>query len=271
MKAFMRMPLPVVHRSRIRLALATVALSALAACGPAVVPADRVVNDPDEQANRAMHDFNVGVDRAVIRPVSLGYGQIVPEPVRTGLGNAADNLDQPLYVVNNILQLRLDDALQNTFRFLVNSTFGLGGLLDPASDMGIYAADTDFGETMHVWGFAEGGYVVLPVLGPSTSRDTVGMLVDVAMNPTRLAFAAPESDYVTGLSVTDGLNTRHELGDEIDRIYYDHVDGYRQARILFLQNRRFELRNGSGSNYMDPYDDLYGDPYSDPYEDPYAQ
>lgn len=229
------------------------------------------MNDPSEEANRAMHELNVTVDRAVIRPVALSYGQVVPEPVRAGLGNASDNLDQPLFVVNNILQLRLDDALQNTFRFLVNSTFGLGGLLDPATDMGILAADTDFGETMHVWGMSEGAYVVLPVLGPSTSRDTVGLLVDVAMNPTRLAFDTPESDYVTGLSVADGVNTRYILGDEIDRLYYDSADGYRQARILYLQNRRFELRDDGGDAYFDPYEGVSDDPYSDPYEDPYAQ
>lgn len=255
--------------------LAVVAVTALASCGPAVLPREGVVNDPSEESNRAMHDFNVSVDRAILRPVSLGYGQVVPEPLRDGLSNAASNLDQPLFVVNNILQLRLDEALQNTFRFLVNSTLGLGGLLDPASEMGIYAQDTDFGETMHVWGVSEGGYVVLPVLGPSTSRDTFGMLVDAAMNPTRLVFQQPESDYVTGLSVSDGLNTRYELGNEIDRLYYESADGYAQARILFLQNRRYELRNGSEESYFDPYsdsyDDPYSDPYADPYEDPYAQ
>ena len=267
------MPLPAAPPlSRFRLALAAVALTALAACGPAVLPRQGVVNDPSEASNRAMHDLNVAVDRAVVRPVALGYGQVVPEPVRAGLSNASENLDQPLYVVNNILQLRLDDALQNTFRFLVNSTFGLGGLLDPASDMGIFAADTDFGETLHVWGVSEGAYVVLPVLGPSTSRDTAGLLVDVAMNPTRLAFdTTPESDYVTGLSVADGVNTRYTLGDEIDRLYYENADGYRQARILYLQNRRFALRNGQGDAYLDPYESDGEDPYFDPYEDPYAQ
>lgn len=237
------------------------------ACGPAVLPHDSAVNDPSEEANRAMHDFNAAVDRALLRPVSRGYGAAVPTPLRDGLSNVSSNLDQPLYVVNDILQLRLDDALHNTFRFLVNSTFGLGGLLDPAADMGLYAEETDFGETLHVWGVSEGEYVVLPVLGPSTTRDTVGSLVDAVMNPTRLAFGNPESDYITGLRVADGLNTRHEFGGEIDRLYYDSADGYAQARILYLQNRRFELRNGGEAEYFDPY----SDPYADPYEDPYAQ
>ncbi len=241
------------------------------ACGPAVLPGASEINDPTEASNRAMHDLNVAVDRAVLRPVALGYGTAVPEPVRTGLGNFSSNLNQPLYVVNDILQLRLDDALRNTFRFLMNSTFGLGGLLDPASEGGLYAEETDFGETLHVWGVSEGAYVVLPLLGPSTSRDTAGLIVDTVMNPTRLAFSPPESDYITGANVADALNTRHELGDEIDRLYYESADGYAQARLIYLQNRRYELRGNQPTDYADPYADPYDDSYFDPYEDPYAQ
>jgi phospholipid-binding lipoprotein MlaA len=255
------------RHTRFFAAAATATLLALSACGPAVLPGEGVVNDPSEPANRAMHDFNVAVDRAILRPASAGYGAVVPEPLREGFSNVASNLDQPLYVVNDILQLRLGDALHNSFRFLVNSTFGLGGLLDPAADMGLYAEDTDFGETMHVWGVSEGEYVVLPVLGPSTTRDTVGMAVDMVMNPTRLALPRPESDYVTAVGVADGLNTRYDYAAEIDRLYYESADGYAQARILYLQNRRFELRDGAEADYLDPY----ADPYLDPYEDPYAQ
>lgn len=256
---------------RIRSAGAALFLLSLGACGPAVLPDANTIDDPTEAANRAMHDFNVAVDRAIVRPVALGYGTVVPEPVRDGISNAASNLDQPLYVVNNILQLRLDDALRNSFRFLLNSTVGLGGLLDPASGIGLYAEDTDFGETLHVWGVSEGGYVVLPVLGPSTSRDTVGLVVDSVMNPTRMVFDRPESDYVTGANVGDALNTRHEMTGEIDRLYYESADGYAQARLIYLQTRRYELRGDDAAEYLDPYADPYADPYLDPYEDPYAQ
>ena len=260
---------------RLRTSLAAVFLLTLGACGPAVLPAPDAINDPTEASNRTMHGLNVSVDRAVLRPLSLGYGTVVPEPVRDGVSNFASNLDQPRYVLNDILQLRLDDALQNTFRFLMNSTFGLGGLLDPASDAGLYAAETDFGETLHVWGVSEGAYVVLPLLGPSTSRDTAGFIVDRVMNPTRLAFDAPESDYVTGANVADAFQTRYQLGDEIDRLYYDSADGYAQARLIYLQNRRYQLRGDAPAEYLDPYSDPYADPYADayldPYEDPYAQ
>ena len=260
---------------RLRAAVTALPLLALMACGPAVLPGASEINDPSEASNRAMHEVNVAVDRALVRPVALGYGTVVPEPVRHGLSNVSSNLNQPLYVVNDILQLRLDEAFRNTFRFLMNSTFGLGGLLDPASEAGLYAEETDFGETLHVWGVSEGGYVVLPLLGPSTSRDTAGLIVDTVMNPTRLAFNPPESDYVSGTNLADALNTRYELGDEIDRLYYDSADGYAQARLLYLQNRRYELRGSQPTDYADPYADPYSDPYAnaylDPYEDPYAQ
>lgn len=265
----------VAAKPRFRAAFAALPLLALVACGPAVLPGASEIHDPTEASNRAMHDVNVAVDRALVRPVALGYGAVVPEPVRDGLSNVSSNLNQPLYVVNNILQLRLDNALLNTFRFLMNSTIGLGGLLDPATEAGLYAEETDFGETLHVWGVSEGAYVVLPLLGPSTSRDTAGLIVDSVMNPTRLAFARPESDYITGANVADGLNARYELSDEIDRIYYDSADGYAQARLIYLQNRRYELRGDQPTEYADPYADPYSDPYADsyldPYEDPYAQ
>ncbi|MGI3183976.1 MlaA family lipoprotein [Nioella aestuarii] len=262
-------------KSRFRVALSALPLLALMACGPAVLPGASEINDPTEDSNRAMFGLNVAVDRALVRPVAIGYGTVVPEPVRDGISNASSNLNQPLYVVNNILQLRLDDALRNTFRFLMNSTFGLGGLLDPAAEAGLYAEETDFGETLHIWGASEGAYVVLPLLGPSTSRDTAGFIVDTVMNPTRLAFAAPESDYISGANAANTLNTRYELRDEIDRLYFESADGYAQARLIYLQNRRYELRGDQPTDYADPYADPYSDPYADsyldPYEDPYAQ
>lgn len=240
--------------------LAVAALAGLAACGAATLPGEGVINDPSENQNRAMYEFNVAVDRAVIRPVSVGAGTVLPEPVRRGIGNFASNLDQPRYILNNLLQLRFEEALQNTWRFAVNSTVGLGGILDPASGIGLYEADTDFGETLHVWGAPEGAYVVLPILGPSTSRDTAGYVVDRAMNPTRLLIPAPESYYLTAVNIGNAINTRYRFGDTIDELYYESADGYAAARILYLSNRRFELRGAAQDDYFDPYTDAYEDP-----------
>ncbi len=248
----------------LRAAVAALSLGILASCGPARLPAEGEINDPTEPTNRAIHQFNVGVDRAIVRPVSTAYGTVVPEPARESLSNFAGNLDQPLHVVNDILQFRFDDAAQNTFRFLVNTTFGLGGFFDPATDMGLYAEDTDFGETLHVWGVSEGAYMVLPLLGPSTSRDTAGFVVDRVMNPTRL-LGEVEQDYATGVAVADLANTRYQFRDTIDGLLYDSIDGYAQSRLLYLQNRRFELRGNQPLDFADPYEDSYIDPYEDPY------
>jgi len=246
--------------TRIKMTLATVMLALLAACGAAALPGEGVINDPSEEQNRAVFDFNVAVDRTVIRPVSVGAGTVLPEPVRRGISNFASNLDQPRYVLNNLLQLRLEEALQNSWRFAINSTIGLGGLLDPASGIGLYEADTDFGETLHVWGAPEGAYVVLPVLGPSTSRDTLGMVVDRAMNPVRFFIPTPESYYLSLANIGSAVDTRYRFGATIDELYYESADGYAAARILYLSNRRFQLRGAAQDDYFDPYTDAYEDP-----------
>jgi len=246
--------------SRIRSIVATAALAALAGCGAATLPGEGVINDPSEVQNRAVFDFNVAVDRTVMRPVSAGAAAILPEPVLQGIDNVASNLDQPRYVLNNLLQLRFEEALQNTWRFAINSTVGLGGLLDPASGIGLYEADTDFGETLHIWGVPEGEYVVLPILGPSTSRDTVGYVVDRAMNPVRVFINPPESYFLNAVNLGSAVETRYRFGATIDELYYESADGYAAARILYLSNRRFRLRGEAQDDYFDPYTDSYEDP-----------
>lgn len=255
----------------------------LVACGPATLPPGDQIADEHETRNRAAHEFNLALDRAVLGPSSDAYGNSIPEPVRQGVSNFASNLSQPSHVLNNLLQLRLGDAAQNTLRFAINTTIGLGGLLDPASAMGIPEEPTDFGETMHIYGFGEGDYVVHPVLGPSTTRDTVGMVVDLALNPIRHLVDTPESTYLMATSVASGLDSRYQFDTTIDSILYESADSYAQLRSLYLQQRRFEL-GGADLAYEDPYanedpaaaaaavaaDPNY-DPYSDPYFDPYAQ
>jgi phospholipid-binding lipoprotein MlaA len=275
---------------RLRTILPIAGLALLAACGPAALPPGDTIPDADEAQNRAVHDFNVALDRRLVGPASEGYGTAVPEPVRDGVGNVASNLAQPSYVLNNLLQLRLGQASHNTLRFLVNSTIGIGGLLDPATALGLPAEETDFGETLHVWGVPEGDFMMLPVFGPSTTRDTVGLVVDIALNPVRHAVPADDRVYVTGAEALDRFGDRYEMGDSFDSVFYDSSDGYAQLRSLYLQNRRFELGGpglsydtGAGDIYADPYgdtptatqtgtgEDTSTDPYSDPYIDPYAQ
>lgn len=248
-----------IQSARTRAAAAVAAVLVLASCA---APTASGTDDPDEAKNREIHAFNRAVDRALFRPASGAYGGAVPEPVRQGLSNVAGNLDLPGDVVNNVLQLRLGKALENTLRFAINSTIGVGGLFDPARAMGVEGDTTDFGETLHVWGVPEGAYQELPVLGPSTDRDTVGRIVDYAMNPVRLAFPE-DTALVTAAGVASTLGDRYRFSQTYDSILYESADSYAQARLLYLQNRRFELGQSAGTDGTD-------DGFVDPYEDPYA-
>ncbi len=242
----------------------------LVACGPAALPPGDTIVDRDEVINREAHAFNRELDRTLIRPIATAYGTAVPQPVRQGVSNFASNLDQPGYVVNNILQLRLGQAMQNTARFLVNSTIGIGGLLDPASAIGPTAAETDFGETLHIYGFGEGDYLELPVLGPSTRRDAVGTVVDVALNPVRIFVPAPEVNYARGAGILQPLDSRYRFADTIDGVLYESADSYAQLRSSYLQSRRFELSDGT-QVVIDPETGALSpvDPLADTYIDPY--
>lgn len=236
------------------------ALSVLASCGTPAGTGE--FNDPYEEHNRSIHETNKDIDRAVLRPVSQAYGTTVPEPVRRGVSNFADNLDLPGMVVNDLLQLRLEDAISNTTRFFFNSTVGLAGVFDPATAIGIYERDTDFGETLHVWGAGEGAYVELPLLGPSTERDLVGKVVDLAMNPTRAFIPGEIRGAGTTAGVTARIGDRYEYSELIDSLLYESADSYAQARLLYLQNRRYELNGSEEPQYLDPYEDPYADPYA---------
>jgi phospholipid-binding lipoprotein MlaA len=253
-----------------RRAVARISVWALAlglvACGPAQIPAD--INDPFEVQNRAVHRDNVILDKALVRPVAQGYGHLLPKPLRRGIAHLAGNLDTPRMVVDSLLQGRVEDAVHSTFRFLINSTVGIGGLFDPATGIGLEERDTDFGATLHAWGMPEGNYVELPVLGPSTDRDALGKVVDLALNPLGYVLKAPASHAGTVLGPLKKLDDRYTFGDTVDSVLYDSADGYAQARTLYLQHRRFELRKLAGQTsdaYIDPYGSDAG--FADPYED----
>lgn len=225
-------------------------LALLTACAAPVPPA---VNDPNEANNREVHAFNRSIDSAVLKPLTAGRtGE--PGLVGQGIGNFANNLDLPGSVVNNLLQFRLGQATENTLRFGINTVLGIGGLFDPATALGVEGRESDFGETLHVWGAPEGAYVELPFLGPSTDRDTFGMVVDYALNPLRFAIPKPERYVATAAQLASRLGDRGRYSETIDSVLYDSADSYAQARLLYLQNRRFELGQTSGDdNFEDPY------------------
>ena len=226
------------------------------ACTPA--PIETGLEDPLESVNREAHELNLAIDRIVLRPTATAYGTVVPAPVRTGVSNFASNLNMPGLVLNNLLQFRIEDAGANTFRFLLNTTFGLGGFLDVASDAGLDARATDFGETLHVWGVPEGQYVEVPAIGPSTERHLVGRIVDTALNPLNFVIQNPERGVATASGVVARFGDRYRLSDFIDSVLYESEDSYAQTRLLYLQNRRFSLSGEDSPEYSDPYEDIYG-------------
>lgn len=247
---------PRARRARNFMCLA--AIAALTACGPR--PQPEGINDPYEQTNRASHQLNLAVDSNVVRPVSRLFGDGEGFALRRAK-NFSNNLSAPGSVVNNLLQFRIADAAQNTLRFAVNTTFGLGGLFDPAGALGVAAKPSDFGETLYVWGVGEGPYVELPLAGPSTARDTVGIAVDLVINPTNL-LPEPEVYFGVAAKLASRLGDRARYSGTVDSILYDSADSYAQARLLYLQNRRFELGKGKAATgetgFVDPYEDPYG-------------
>ena len=153
-------------------------LFALSGCSTLNHPTDP--NDPLESYNRYMFEFNDHVDRYALKPVAQGYTSITPRFMQKGINNFFSNLDDFIVIINDLLQLKLGQFSSDTGRLLINSTLGLGGLIDWASDLNMPKHNEDFGQTLGYWGVAPGPYFILPVLGPSTIRDTGGLIVDTA-------------------------------------------------------------------------------------------
>ena len=231
------------------------ALIGVAACsvpGPGEAPDG--IHDPYEAQNRAAHDFNIAIDRKLLRPASQEYVGVIPEDVQIVISNFGSNLSVPGDVVNQLLQGRFDRATRNTARFLINTTLGIGGIADIAKDIGLPDDGTDFGETLHVWGAAEGAYVELPLLGPSTQRDAAGTVVDFFLNPLDHVLPKPEKYIGTTARIASAVGDRGNFSDVIDGVLYDSADSYAQARVIYLQNRRFDLGIEDEESYIDPFE-----------------
>jgi phospholipid-binding lipoprotein MlaA len=248
-------------------ALVTMVLAALTVAGCTPAPQGGGVNDPYEAMNRQIHEFNKDLDQALLRPAGQAAAQL-PVEIRQPIINFSDNAGLPGAVVNNLLQADIGGATTNTLRFLINSTVGVFGLLDPAGAIGVAEVDTDFGETLAVWGVPEGAYLELPGLGPSTERDAAGRLVDFLIDPldglARDLEATDVARWSTPALVAEQVIERGLFGDTLDSILYESADSYAQTRLIYLQNRRFEVGEAAGDAYVDPY---AADAYIDPYED----
>jgi phospholipid-binding lipoprotein MlaA len=230
-----RTPLVRLLTSGITLALA------LTLAGCATVPeASRDKRDPLEPLNRSVYAFNDGIDKAVLRPVARGYKKAVPTPIQTGVSNFFANAKYPVTLVNNLLQGKFKAALSDTARFTLNTTFGLGGILDPATASGLDVNDEDFGQTLGKWGVPPGPYLVVPFLGPYTLRDGFGSLADDFAEPR--SYLEDDSTRWT-LWAADKFERRVRLL-EADALLDRAGDPYAFVRSAYLQRREYLVRDG---------------------------
>ena len=212
------------------------------------------VKDCFEKLNRATFALNMGLDKVIFKPMSKGYRKL-PSPIRTGTGNALNNLSNLITIPNNILQGDFGSAVNNSARLLINTTLGIAGIFDPANSFGFEKREKeDFGQTLGVMGVGEGCYLVLPVLGPTTIRDNVGSFVamnggDVWHNITvrddeEYVKEFKESDYWAS-RVTSGVDFRAKNLEAFDAMEKNSVDLYATVRSLYLQDRKRKINNSS--------------------------
>ncbi len=232
--------------------LALLALMTGCASGPSANP-----RDPLEPFNRGVYQFNDAVDRAVVRPVAIAYRDVLPRPVRTGVTNFFANLQDAWSFVNNALQLKGEAAGDSLVRFGVNTVFGLGGVLDIATEMQIERHTKDFGHTLGYWGVGPGPYVVLPLLGPSTLRDTVALPVDAQGNLVSGIEHVPTRNATTALSL---VNRRERLLQATDMLAQVAIDPYTFVRDAHLQSRRSSIYDGNPPDEGDSAPDINDTP-----------
>ena len=201
-------------------------------------------NDPYEATNRDVFALNQRLDKAIALPVAEFYIRAVPEPARDGVHNFLTNLNSPVVFANDVLQGDVDHAGETLGRFGVNSTLGLGGLVDVASKMGIPGHDTDFGITLGMWGVGEGPFLMLPLIGPAPPRDLVGKVVDVFLDPLTYVSFRSKIYYDIGLGTIGIIDLRAQNIDTLESIERTSVDYYATTRNLYLQYRKAAVNRG---------------------------
>jgi phospholipid-binding lipoprotein MlaA len=207
--------------------------------------ASQANKDPLEGINRGIYKFNDVADKAVIKPVAKGYKAIAPTPVRTGINNFFNNLRTLTSVLNNLLQFKFANAFSEAGRFVINTTFGIAGFIDVAGMDKIPLHKEDFGQTLGHWGVNNGAYLVLPLIGPSTVRDTTGLVVDtVTTDPITYTHNIGEIRLHNQLRAAQFIDKRTELLDATDIVDEASLDPYAFMRDAYLQHRASAVQDG---------------------------
>jgi len=207
------------------------------------------VKDCFESVNRGIFAFNQGLDKVIFKPLAKGYRKL-PQPVRSGTSNALSNLRNLVTIPNNILQGQIKDASINSLRLIINSTLGIVGIFDVASYYGLQKLEKeDYGQTLGTWGVAEGCYFVLPVLGPTTVRDSIGSLANVTGGDTWYNVTVAndtqyfnEADYYL-TRLLSGIDFRAKNLESLDSLENTSIDLYASIRSLYLQDRQRKIKN----------------------------
>lgn len=210
--------------------------------------------DPLEGLNRGIFAVNAAVDMVILEPTARFYRLVVPKPVRRGVVNVLQNARAPVVLANDLLQGDMDRAGQTMARFVVNTTVGLGGIMDFAADAGVQHHSEDFGQTLAVWGVGSGPYLVAPLLGPSNPRDLTGKVVDTAFNPATWLLAGEPFEVRIAPSVAEMISGRESVIDEIDQLRKTSPDIYVSVRDIYMQKRQSDISNGEFAG--DPIPDV---------------
>ena len=235
------------NRLRIRIASVALAVTLVAGCATGSNP-----RDPFESFNRGVYSFNENIDRAILKPVAQAYKAVLPQFIRSSVSNFFSNINDVIVALNNLLQGKFTTAYSDLGRIAINSTLGIGGLFDIASEAGIEKHDEDFGQTLGWWGVPDGPFIVLPFFGPSTGRDTVGRVVDAFSDPVTYVDPTRARNQLWGTRV---VNRRAELLDASAVLQTAALDPYEFVRDAYLQRRRNLIYDGAAPpdrEFLDP-------------------
>lgn len=213
------------------------------------------LRDPFEKVNRATFAFNDGVDRAIAKPLALAYRRTLPKAVRDRVRNFLDHINSPVTFINDLLQGEIKRAQITFVRFVVNSSIGIGGLYDKAGQTGLPGHKEDFGQTLAVWGVGPGPYLVVPLLGPHTTRHLAGRIVDSRLNPFSYLLEAGGVGWISIVgTAVDFVDQRERLIEVVDEMKRTSLDFYAAARSGYWQSRVAAIRNGKVTTVV-PGDD----------------
>ncbi|MDX8384046.1 MAG: VacJ family lipoprotein [Ghiorsea sp.] len=223
--------------------------------------------DPLEPANRTVESFNTGLDEIALRPVSLGYTAVVPDGVRGSVTNFFENLTMVNTIVNDVLQGKVVVGIKDTTRFVVNSTVGIVGLFDVAKHMGFEKHSEDFGQTLAVWGVGQGAYVVYPVLGPNSMRNTPGTVMDFFLDGATYLSVVLSPEATIAATALKYINQRANVEELVKMRDEMAMDAYVFTREAWRQSREYHVYDGfPPAPVSDGEDDAFADEFEDEFD-----